>query len=124
MVLLHNPVTEVFILQHDNLVTKQEEFIRDLPFGRVRGLGLPVLEELPVRSATESSSSGSVMNTFWMLHRRGTSGPSTMIPSIVWMQKSFGRRRVTSEFLEPALWLGQWESASGQPLRWPSWWNR
>jgi hypothetical protein len=38
MVLLHNPVTEVLILRHDNLAMKQEEPVQGLPFGQ-RGMG-------------------------------------------------------------------------------------
>jgi hypothetical protein len=33
VMLLHNLATEVLILWHDNLVTKQEESMRDLQFG-------------------------------------------------------------------------------------------
>jgi hypothetical protein len=46
MVLLHNLATEVLIPRHDNLAMKQDESVRDLPFGRAGGWGLPVLEEL------------------------------------------------------------------------------
>ncbi|KAJ7360987.1 hypothetical protein DFH08DRAFT_951613 [Mycena albidolilacea] len=47
MVLLHNPATEVLVPRHNNLTTKQEESVQDLPFGQMGRGGLPVLEELP-----------------------------------------------------------------------------
>jgi hypothetical protein len=47
MVLLHNPATKVLIPRHNDLATEQEESVRDVPFGRVGGRSLPVLEELP-----------------------------------------------------------------------------
>jgi hypothetical protein len=47
VVLLHNPPAEVLVPWHDNLTVKQEQSVRDLPFGRVGRRGLPVLEKLP-----------------------------------------------------------------------------